>query len=97
MEEFHGLLDGGIGPALGADLAHAVIFFGGGDEGCSFGDRVGDGFFDVDIFTGLHSPDTGERVPVVWGGCADDIDVIGIEGFPHVFDDLGCFALFFCD
>ena len=59
--------------AVESDLDRASGILGGADHGTAFIDRVGGGFLDEDVGTGLEGGDGLEGVPVVRGG--DDGDV----------------------
>ena len=78
------LLNGGIRTALGTDLAASAVFFGGGDKRLTLVDVVADRLFNIGVFPRLHRPDAAERVPVVRGRAADDIDVFVVEPLAHI-------------
>ena len=79
----------GIAALLGAALDDAVVLACGFDEFAAFPDVVGDGFFHIDILTGLHGPDGGEDVPVIAGGDDDGIDGFVIHDLAEVLGGLG--------
>ena len=47
---------------------------------------VANGLFNVGIFACLHRPDTRERVPVIGGGRADQIDGFVVERLTHIHE-----------
>ncbi len=55
----------------------------------AFVDVVAGGLLAVDIFTGLHRPDSGEGVPVIGSRDGDRIHAGIGERLPHVLDFLG--------
>ena len=98
----HGLSQSASGTVLGSGLTDPREFACGFDHATAFDDVVADRFFDVRIFSSLHRPNGGERVPVV--GCCDEYDIdggivedaaqvleLGGVGSAEVFDDGGKF------
>ena len=72
------------GAALGAVLDDAVVFAGGFNALTAFKDVVAAGFFDVNVFAGLASPDGDEGVPVVGRGDGDGVDVVVFQEITDV-------------
>ena len=56
-----------------------------------------DGFFNVDILSGLHRPDAHQRMPMVRCCGGNDLDVIRLQGVAKVTVDFGPRALRFLD
>src|SRR6185369_2566902 len=83
-EVLHGLHHGGVGTPLTAMLADAIVFFYRGDELAAFEGIVRARFLDVDVFAGLTGPDGLERVPVIWRGDRDGIDVLVLEDLAEI-------------
>lgn len=84
------------GAALGAVLDDAVVFAGGFNALAAFKDVVAAGFFDVDVFAGLASPDGDEGVPVVGRGDGDGVDAFVFQELTDVGvgGDFGCVVFF---
>lgn len=83
-ELFEGCFEGGVGAALRTGLDDAVVFFRGEHHALAFIEVVGDGFFDVDILTGLAGPDGGECVPVITRRDDDRIDGFVFDEFAEI-------------
>src|SRR5688572_10236629 len=81
---FDDFLSGGLGTALSAGLDDFVILARGFDDFSTLPYVVGDRLFHIDIFAGLHCPDRGESMPVVWGRDGNDVDIFIIEETPNV-------------
>ena len=78
-EMMNGFEHTGVGARLAAVLANAVVFFYGTHELATFKGVVRAGFFDVDVFSCLASPDSHEGVPMVGSGDRDGVDVFVVE------------------
>src|SRR6185369_1962706 len=92
---FDAFEDAAAGTALRSGLDDAIIFAGGDDELAAFPDFVGHRLFDVNVFAGLDGPDGAERMPVVWRGKSDHINILVLEQFADVgisFDFLAAVA-----
>ncbi len=74
----------GIGARLAAMLANAVVLFYGADELAAFEPVVRARLFDVDVFRGLAAPDGDERMPMIWRGNGDGIDILVFEELANV-------------
>ena len=84
MQVFHGFDHARRRAALCARLANLVVFAGRLDTPSPFAHVVADGFFDVDVFTGLHGPDGGQRVPMIRRGDRHHVDRRIGKGLAHV-------------
>ena len=84
FQPFDGGLEATGGAALGPALDDSVVFEGGCGQLSAFPNGVGDGLFDVNIFTGLCGPDCGEGVPMIGGRDHDGVDVLAFEEASNV-------------
>ena len=64
---------------LGSDLDDAVVFISGFDEEASLGDRITQGFFEIDIFSRLAGGDGDRHMPMRLGGDDDRVDTLVFE------------------
>ena len=65
-------------------LDDPVVLLGRLDHLAAFEEIVAAWLLNVDILPRLTGPDRGKRVPVVWRGDADDVDVLAVEDFSEV-------------
>jgi hypothetical protein len=93
LEPLVSLADSGIGTDLDACLNDLVVFASCFDELPSFPNVVRNGLFDIHVFAGLNGPNRGQRMPMVWRGDADGIDVFALEQFPDIAVTLETVAL----
>jgi hypothetical protein len=63
------------------------------DNLAAFPHGVGDGFFHVNMFASLATPDGSERVPMVGGGDGNRVDLSGFKQFSKVAVSRGIGAL----
>ena len=71
--EFHGFDHTRIRARLHSRLADALVVPSGLHQATAFPDVVTDRLLDVDIFTRLHRPDGGQRVPMMGRRDADNV------------------------
>ncbi len=69
------------------------LYLRGLDNPPAFADVVADRLFNVHVLAGLNGPDGAQGVPVIGRGCADDVDRLVVEDFPHVADELWLVAV----
>ena len=65
-------------------LANSIIFFHGFDELAAFKRVVGAGLFDINIFSGLTTPDADRRMPVIWRGDGNGVNFFIFEKLANV-------------
>src|SRR5262249_8653736 len=75
--------------ALSATGSDALVLARCLDQLRTFPNIVGDGLLYVDVLAGLHRPNGGEGVPMVWRGDGDRVDFFIVENAAHVRFDLG--------
>src|SRR5580704_14627818 len=74
----------GVGTRLAAVLADTVVLFHGAHELPAFEPVVRTGFLDVHIFARLAAPDAHQRVPMVWRGNRDSVNLFILKQFADV-------------
>src|SRR5882724_1564742 len=87
--ELDGLLKMFARALLRAHLYDAVVFCGCLDHFAALGERVREGFFDINILAGFASHDHGDGVPMVGGGNDYCLDVLVVEDGAKIFVAFG--------
>lgn len=64
----------------------------GSDHGPAFLDGCRQGFFDIDIFSGLAGQNRGQGMPVTWSPHDHGMDILPVEDFAEISVVLGPFA-----
>src|SRR5439155_384320 len=86
-EPLHGRPQSRTAPALRAALANLVGGTGHFREPAAFPNIVADRFFDIHVFAGLHRPNGGQAVPVIWRGNGHRMNVAVVHDTAEILHD----------
>ena len=65
-------------------LDDPIVLARGLDALAALEDVVAARFFHIDVFSRLAGPNRHERMPMVWRGDADGVDLVVLKHLPHI-------------
>ncbi len=82
------------GASLCAELyLQLVVLARGSDDQLVFSRIVTTRLFDIDVLAGVERENCGRRVPVIWRGDRDRVDILVVEDAPKITNGFGRFRL----
>ena len=88
LQKFHGFANARYASVLHAALDGAVIFSGRLYQFFAFPNTMGNGLFNIDVFSRLASPYRQQCMPVIRAGDGDGIEVFVLKSFTKIYNRL---------